>query len=93
MQVTRVHHGDSSVSPTALQSSASKELSPAVTASHGAAQQTSPADLPAGFFEAPDEAASGAASSLPQGFFDAPGETSRAWSIQSCKAILGSRSG
>lgn len=71
MQITHVHSGDSSVSSSALQSTASKELFPAVRPSHSAALQSAPADLPAGFFEAPDEAASGAPSSLPQGFFEA----------------------
>ncbi len=70
MQITQVHSGGSSVSTASLQSTASEELSPAAGPNYSAAQQSTPADLPAGFFEAPDEAAT----SLPAGFFDAPGK-------------------
>ena len=76
-QVTQMHSGSSSAGPAALQSTASKGALPVLSGSDAAAQHGVPPDLPSGFFEAPEEAASSETpSTLPAGFFEAPGQLS-----------------
>ena len=78
VQVTQVHSGSSSAEPAALQSTASKGALPPLSAGDAAAQHGVPPDLPSGFFEAPEDAASSESPiPLPAGFFEAPGQLIR----------------
>ena len=77
LQVTQMHSGSSSAGPTALQSTASKGALPVLSGDDAAAQHGVPPDLPSGFFEAPEQAASSETpSTLPAGFFEAQGQLS-----------------
>ena len=85
VQVTQVHSGSSSAEPAALQSTASKGSLPALSAGDTAAQHSMPPNVPSGFFEAPEQAASSETPTpLPAGF-EVPGQLLKY--LQACTAI------